>query len=151
MFVFCSEMDENIVQYKAKYDFEPSEEFIQDGCISLREGDLLEVYPWRLKTLEGTLENPEGWLEGLNKNSNKYGQFPAGQYVECIPMTPQVPKKRPVPKPRRPVPTASGIETSDSLPTRLVTGAIGVDGNDSGYVGSPQGRNLIKFYKGIVY
>ena len=115
---------DDIVQYKALYDYSPTEGEFKDGCISLVKGDILEIYPQRQTDLEGTIEKPQGWLEGLNTRTSNHGLFP-GQYVEFIPTTPPRPRKPPRPVPRVP--------------------KTKVENNDSGYGGSPQSKTLLSY------
>ncbi|GFU09802.1 hypothetical protein NPIL_49801 [Nephila pilipes] len=114
-----------IAFYRSQYKYVKGD----DSEISLEVGDILEVKKPFQFTLEGTEENPEGWILGRNQRTNECGYFP-GTFVEYLrtevlaPPTP-VPQ-RPVP---RPEPVIRNIEES----------------NDSGYVGSPAiAAHLIK-------
>lgn len=106
-----------IVFYRSQYKYIRSDE----SEISLEVGDILEVKKPFQFTLEGTEENPEGWILGRNQRTNECGYFP-GTFVEYLRTELLVP---PTPVPQRPVPrpevTTRNIEES----------------NDSGYLGSP--------------
>lgn len=109
-----------IVYYRALDNYEKEEE----TEISLCKDDVVEVKKPFQFTLEGTEEDPRGWLIGRNTRTCETGYFP-GPYVVFIRTAaakpPQVPPpKRPVPKPR---PSPSTTNSTEN--------------NDSGYCGSP--------------
>lgn len=99
-------------KYVKGYDYE----------LSLEVGDILEVKKPFQFTLEGTEENPEGWILGRNQRTNENGFFP-GTFVEYLRTEVLSP---PTPVPQRPVPRPESV-------TRCVE-----ESNDSGYIsGSP--------------
>lgn len=105
-----------IAFYRSQYKYTKSD----DSELSLEVGDILEVKK-PFHQLEGTEENPEGWVLGRNQRTGESGYFP-GTFVEYLrtelvaPVTP-VPQ-RPVPRPEV---AARNVEEKD----------------DSGYIGSP--------------
>eukprot|EP00794_Sanderia_malayensis_P008009 gene8008-8868_t len=77
-----------IVTFMADYDYVPQVE----GEIKLRVGDLCVVAK--------PILDPCGWLEGTNKSSNEYGQFP-GTYVSIV--EDYTPPPPPPPRPPKPI------------------------------------------------
>ncbi|KAG8197034.1 hypothetical protein JTE90_004303 [Oedothorax gibbosus] len=112
-----------VVFYRSQYKYVKSD----DSEISLEVGDLLEVKKPFQFTLEGTEENPEGWILGRNQRTSECGYFP-GTFVEYLRTEVLAP---PTPVPQRPVPrpeiVARNIEEKD----------------DSGYIGSPASSNIL--------
>ncbi|CAM1320694.1 PIK3R3 (predicted) [Pycnogonum litorale] len=110
-----------ILYYRSQYSYTK----VEQTEISLNEDDVLEVKKPFLFVLEGTEENPEGWLLGTNQRTGEIGYFP-GTFVEYI----RTDMLNPPPShhvPRRPVPRPSSSKVS----------FLNDDGNDSGYVCSP--------------
>lgn len=93
--------------YKAVYDYKPDPE--EKEYIAVSAGDLLEVTDTSTLTElknNGTIENPQMWVTGLNKTTNVEGLFP-GTYVKFVKLeygdrapAPPLPP-RPVPAPRK--------------------------------------------------
>ncbi|XP_035228635.1 phosphatidylinositol 3-kinase regulatory subunit alpha-like [Stegodyphus dumicola] len=106
-----------IAFYRSQYKYVKGD----DSEISLEVGDVLEVKKPFQFTLEGTEENPEGWILGRNQRTNECGYFP-GTFVEYLRTEVLAP---PTPVPQRPVPRPEPV-------TRNIE-----ENNDSGYVGSP--------------
>ncbi|XP_023227085.1 phosphatidylinositol 3-kinase regulatory subunit alpha-like [Centruroides sculpturatus] len=108
-----------IVYYWSQYKYDKT----GDTELSLEHGDVLEVRKPFQFILEGTEENPQGWVLGRNQRTGEIGYFP-GTFVRfwkresVLPTTP-VPQ-RPVPRPG-PLALRKAIEEC----------------NDSGYDGSP--------------
>ncbi|GBM64839.1 hypothetical protein AVEN_197057-1 [Araneus ventricosus] len=114
-----------LVFYRSQYKYVKGD----DSEISLEVGDILEVKKPFQFTLEGTEENPEGWILGRNQRTNEVGYFP-GTFVEYLRTELLAP---PTPVPQRPVPRPEPI-------TRNIE-----ESNDSGYIGSPAvAAHLIK-------
>ena len=116
----------DLVFYKALYNYVPSGSDIQDGYIEIREGDILEVLsPLTQDDFSGSLEQPQGWLEGSNQRTNQVGLFP-GTYIEYdrTEKVPQPPVKPP-PKMKNVLGPQEKTETND----------------DSGY-GSPRSKQF---------
>lgn len=106
-----------IAFYRSQYKYNK----LDDSEISLEVGDILEVKKPFQFTLEGTEENPEGWILGRNQRTDQTGYFP-GTFVEYLRTEVLAP---PTPVPQRPVPRPEPI-------TRNIE-----ENNDSGYIGSP--------------
>ncbi len=95
-----------IVTFVAEFDYIPQVE----GEIELHKGDLCVVAK--------PIIDPCGWLEGTNKNSNEYGQFP-GTYVTVVEdFTPPPPPRPPKPTPLAP-PAATNLEKQGVLFTQI--------------------------------
>lgn len=127
-----------IAFYRSQYKYVKGD----DSEISLEVGDILEVKKPFQFTLEGTEENPEGWILGRNQRTNENGYFP-GTFVEYLRTEVLAP---PTPVPQRPVPRPEPIVRNIE------------ENNDSGYVGSP-GKSvfydfwiiiLIPFHNGLL-
>lgn len=106
-----------IAFYRSQYKYNK----LDDSEISLEVGDILEVKKPFQFTLEGTEENPEGWILGRNQRTDQTGYFP-GTFVEYLRTEVLAP---PTPVPQRPVPRPEPV-------TRNIE-----ENNDSGYIGSP--------------
>lgn len=100
-----------------------------DSEISLEVGDILEVKKPFQFTLEGTEENPEGWILGRNQRTNENGYFP-GTFVIYLRTETVAP---PTPVPQRPVPRPDPIARNIE------------ENNDSGYIGSPGNFHFVYF------
>lgn len=93
------------VLYRAQFDYTPPSDQ-ENQFIAFSEGDILEVER-PIKDLQGTEENPKGWLYGRNQKTNAEGLFPCDDFVKRLSdaeneaSTPQksTPQK-PTPKPR---------------------------------------------------
>lgn len=112
-----------IAFYRSQYKYNK----LDDSEISLEVGDILEVKKPFQFTLEGTEENPEGWILGRNQRTDQTGYFP-GTFVEYLRTEVLAP---PTPVPQRPVPRPEPI-------TRNIE-----ESNDSGYIGSPGNISLL--------
>uniref|UniRef100_T1J1N3 Phosphatidylinositol 3-kinase regulatory subunit alpha n=1 Tax=Strigamia maritima TaxID=126957 RepID=T1J1N3_STRMM len=115
--------------YYCAVDHYPKEE---EAEISLEKDDIVEVKKPLQFTLDGSEEEPKGWLIGRNTRTGETGYFP-GPYVTYVRTAPekslQVPPRRPVPKPR---PSPSKMNSTEN--------------NDSGYCSSPSSINTTKWY-----
>lgn len=111
-----------VLYYRALDNYEKEEE----TEISLEKDDMVEVKKPFQFTLEGTEEEPKGWLIGRNTRTGDIGYFP-GPYVTyvrkaAVQLSYVPPPRRPVPKPR-PSPMKGTL----------------AENNDSGYFESPLG------------
>ena len=67
----------DLAVYQALYAYNPSDEEIQDGHISLEVADLVEVRdPKSTPDFTGTVEQPAGWLRGVHQKTKQSGYFP---------------------------------------------------------------------------
>ncbi|XP_077981754.1 phosphatidylinositol 3-kinase regulatory subunit alpha-like [Glandiceps talaboti] len=113
-----------IVRYEAVSDF--LRENFDQSYIEIHKGDILKVHnPQSSPDFDGSIEEPNCWLKGLNERTEEVGHFP-GTYVKYLSMSsalplPPPPAQRPLP-PRRPSKTTS---VDDSV------------NDDSGFGGSP--------------
>lgn len=119
-----------IAFYRSQYKYNK----LDDSEISLEVGDILEVKKPFQFTLEGTEENPEGWILGRNQRTDQTGYFP-GTFVEYLRTEVLAP---PTPVPQRPVPRPEPI-------TRNIE-----ENNDSGYIGSPGSILSLLLFKTIL-
>ncbi len=121
--------DDVLVIYKALFNYSPSDDEQQDGYISMTAEDILQVKsPFQSSNFTGTIEKPDGWLEGKNVRSGQNGYFP-GNYVEYV----KTEKVAPPPLPQvRPRPRVKS-DTSTNKESKP-------DSNDSGYY-SPMGKS----------
>lgn len=111
-----------VLYYRALDNYEKEE----DAEISLEKDDVVEVKKPFQFTLEGTEEEPKGWLIGRNTRTGDVGYFP-GPYVTYVKRAAvQLPH---VPPPRRPVPKPRPSPMKGSS----------AENNDSGYFDSPLG------------
>ena len=120
-------MDEIII-YKALYDYKPSDEELKEGYLPIQAEDTLEVTISPQFPQEGTAENPQDWVEGYNQRTGKTGFFP-GPYVEYIE---QIPAVAAPPVPSRPIPKPRTLSKSSTAKTNI-------EQDDSGYA-SPMGK-----------
>ena len=76
--------------FEACFKYKPKDE----KEIELKVGDQCWV--------QNPVQNPQGWLIGLNKRSNAYGQFP-GTYCRMLDLdaSPSLPPLPPKPDPKR--------------------------------------------------
>ena len=59
--------------------------------IEMLEGDIMQVKnPTKMACFKGTLEEPTGWLEGVNMRTQERGIFP-GTFVKYFVMPQEVP------------------------------------------------------------
>ena len=117
---------EEIIIYKALYDYKPSDDDVKEGYLAIQADDILEVTP--LFPPESPAENPKGWMEGCNQRTGKTGFFP-GTYVEFVE---QIPAVEAPPVPDRPVPRPRTLTKS--------VAKTNVEPDDSGYA-SPMGES----------
>lgn len=120
-----------IAFYRSQYKYNK----LDDSEISLEVGDILEVKKPFQFTLEGTEENPEGWILGRNQRTDQTGYFP-GTFVEYLRTEVLAP---PTPVPQRPVPRPEPI-------TRNIE-----ENNDSGYIGSPGSIISLLLLKAVLF
>ena len=122
-------MDEIII-YKAQYDYNPNEDELKEDYLPIQVDDIIEVTMSPQFPQEGTAENPQGWLEGCNQRTGKTGYFP-GPYVEYVEKVPAVTAP---PVPDRPVPKPRTLSKGSSLSAKTQ-----IEPDDSGYA-SPMGE-----------
>ena len=120
---------EEIVIYRALYDYRPSDDDVKEGYLPIQADDILEVTPQSPEE-SPTDDSPKGWMEGCNQRTGKTGFFP-GTYVEFVERVPGVVAP---PVPDRPVPRPRTL-TKSVARTNVI-----VEPDDSGYA-SPMGES----------
>lgn len=108
-----------IVYYWSQYKYDKT----GDTELSLEHGDVLEVRKPFQFILEGTEENPQGWVLGRSQRTGEIGYFP-GTFVRFWKRESILPT---TPVPQRPVPRLDLLALKKALE----------ECNDSGYDGSP--------------
>ena len=125
---------EELVYYKVLYNYSPNEEELEDGYIAIKTDDQLEVkLPFQFSDTAGTVEKPDGWLEGHNLRTKQTGYFP-GNYVEYVKREKVKPPPLPPPLPR----SRTGSDAASKGPKDKIAQLP----NDSGY-DSPMSEYLI--------
>ncbi len=90
--------EQEYAYYKARYNYQPSKEEIDQGYLIITKDEILRVER-PVKLDEGTEDDPKSWLVGLNLTTKKQGYFP-GTFVEKVAApVPSGTGKKPVPTP----------------------------------------------------
>ena len=121
MSLYATMSGQERILYRVVYEYLPNELDLEMGYIEIREGDVIYVKK-SFTPSAGTVEKPDGWLEGFNTRTKISGWFP-GSYVEFVRSEP--PRPPPSPAPR----------TSRQKP-------LNPTNDDSGYCPSPQGKQF---------